>query len=195
MHGTNRLGGNSLSDLLVFGKRTGAAAAALAKDDPETPHVSPYQVRRAEEELLEPLRRAVGEDPYRISEELQETMQTLVGIFRVESDLAEAEEKIAALHARWGDVRMTGGPAFNPGWDLVFELRNLLIVSEAITRSALQRKESRGAHSRLDYTDTDPGWGNKNSIVRRRLDGAMEITTTALPPMPDDLRALLGSAH
>ena len=193
MHGANRLGGNSLSDLLVFGKRTGAAAAALARTDPETPHVSPYQVRRAEEELGDPFRRHTGEDPYRISEELQDTMQQLVGIFRVEADLDEATERIAALRARWADVRMTGTPAFNPGWNLVFELRNLLVVSEAIARSARLRQESRGAHSRLDFPNTETEWGKVNSVVQRDGD-AMRVTTAPVPPMPDELREVLAAA-
>jgi succinate dehydrogenase / fumarate reductase, flavoprotein subunit len=153
------------------------------------------RVREAARELAASLERGSGDSPYALQRDLQDVMQRLVGIFRVESDLQDALAELAKLRARWPTLAVTGGRAFNPGWDLVFELRNLLIVSEGITRSALQRKESRGAHSRLDYTETESKWGDRNSIVRRRLDGAMEVTTTALPPMPDDLRALLGSAH
>jgi succinate dehydrogenase / fumarate reductase flavoprotein subunit len=195
MHGANRLGGNSLSDLLVFGKRAGAGAVAHAAGRSTQPYVDPVRVREATRELAAPLERTSGDNPYALQRDLQDVMQRLVGIFRVEPDLQDALAELAKLRARWPALAVTGGRAFNPGWDLVFELRNLLIVSEAITRSALQRKESRGAHSRLDYTDPDPAWGGKNSIVRRRLDGSMEATTAALLPTPDDLRALLGSAH
>jgi succinate dehydrogenase / fumarate reductase flavoprotein subunit len=123
-------------------------------------------------------------------------MQRLVGIFRLERDLQDAIAELAKLKARWPAVAVRGGRTFNPGWNLVFELRNLLVVSEAITRSALQRTESRGAHSRIDHPETDqPGWGGRNSVVRRGASGAMEVATTTLPQMPDDLRLLLGTAH
>jgi succinate dehydrogenase / fumarate reductase, flavoprotein subunit len=196
MHGANRLGGNSLSDLLVFGQRTGAGAAAYAAGVRDRAYVDPVQVRDAARELAAPLERGDGEDPYILQRDLQDVMQRLVGIFRVEADLLEATAELARLKARWPGVAVRGGRVFNPGWDLVFELRNLLVVSEAITRSALQRTESRGAHSRIDHPDTDQaGWGGRNSVVRRRPDGSMEVTTTTLPEMPDDLRLLLGSAH
>jgi succinate dehydrogenase flavoprotein subunit len=196
MHGANRLGGNSLSDLLVFGQRTGAAAARHAATRPQQPYVDPVQVREATAELDAPLRRDGGEDPYTLQRELQDVMQRLVGIFRVEADLQEAISEVASLRARWPAVAVGGGRLFNPGWNLVFELRNLLIVSEAIARSALQRTESRGAHSRIDHPESDQaGWGGRNGVVRRAADGSMEVATTSLPAMPDDLRALLGSAH
>jgi succinate dehydrogenase / fumarate reductase flavoprotein subunit len=196
MHGANRLGGNSLSDLLVFGQRTGAAAAAFATGGRATPYIDPVQVRDAARELAAPLEQGSGEDPYALQRDLQEVMQRLVGIFRVEADLQEATSELSKLKARWPGVSVRGGRTFNPGWNLVFELRNLLVVSEAITRSALQRSESRGAHSRIDHPETDQaGWGGRNSVVRRRADGSMEVTTTSLPAMPDELRLLLGSAH
>ena len=196
MHGANRLGGNSLSDLLVFGMRTGAGAAAHAATVKAQPYVDPVQVRGAARELAAPLERGGGEDPYAIQRDLQDVMQRLVGIFRVEGDLQDAILELAGLKARWPGVGVRGGRVFNPGWNLVFELRNLLVVSEAITRSALQRTESRGAHSRIDHPDTDQaGWGGRNSVVRRGPDGTMEVTTTALPEMPDELRELLGAAH
>ncbi len=194
MHGANRLGGNSLSDLLVFGARTGAGAAAYAAANPADPYVDPMQVGDAERDLEAPLARTEGDDPYAIQRDLQDTMQRLVGIFREEADLAEALKELAALRERWAAVRVTGGRAYNPGWNLAFELRNLLIVSEAITRSARQRTESRGAHSRLDFPATDDArWGHLNSVISRAPDGAMSTTTTPLPGMPDALRALLGS--
>jgi succinate dehydrogenase / fumarate reductase flavoprotein subunit len=190
MHGANRLGGNSLSDLLVFGRRTGAAAAALAQAEPYMPHVSPYQVRRAEEELAAPLARAEGEDPYRLQEALHATMEALVGIFRIEEELAQAAVQIAELQRRWETIRAEGTPDYNPGWNLVFELRNLLVVSEAIARSARIRTESRGAHSRLDFPETDSKWSSVNCIVRH--DGeVMRVDLAPLPSMSDELRELL----
>jgi len=196
MHGANRLGGNSLSDLLVFGARTGAGAAAHAARTAAQPYLDPVQVRDAARELAAPLERGSGEDPYAIQHDLQDAMQRLVGIFRIERDLQDAIAELAKLKARWPGVAVAGGRIFNPGWNLVFELRNLLVVSEAITRSALQRTESRGAHSRIDHPETDQaGWGGRNSVVRRRGDGTMEVTTTSLPDMPDELRLLLGGAH
>jgi len=196
MHGANRLGGNSLSDLLVFGMRTGAGAAAYAAKVQSQPYLDPVQVRDAARELAAPLERGSGENPYTIQHDLQEVMQRLVGIFRVEADLQDAIAELATLKARWPGVSVVGGRTFNPGWNLVFELRNLLVISEAVTRSALQRTESRGAHSRIDFPETDQaGWGDRNSVVRRGADGAMHVTTTPLPPMSDELRPLLGGAH
>ena len=198
MHGANRLGGNSLSDLLVFGARTGAAAAARAEAIAAEPYLDPVQLQDATTELAAPLERRFveGEDPYAIQRDLQEVMQRLVGIFRVESDLREAIRQLADLRRRWQVVRATGGRAYNPGWNLVFELGNLLTVSEAITRSALQRTESRGAHSRLDYPASDDAtWSHLNSVVARATDGTMSITATPLPAMPDELRSLLGGEH
>jgi succinate dehydrogenase / fumarate reductase flavoprotein subunit len=193
MHGANRLGGNSLSDLLVFGARTGAAAAAFAADAPD-PYMDPVQVQTAVGGLGAPLERDEGEDPYAIQRDLQEMMQRLVGIFRIESDLDEALTGLVELRRRWTTVRATGGRTYNPGWNLVFELDHLLTVSEAIARSARQRTESRGAHSRLDYPATDDGhWSSLNTVISRDLDGSMAVTTAPLPPMPDELRGLLRS--
>ena len=193
MHGANRLGGNSLSDLLVFGNRAGAAAATEAASLPAMPHLNPIQIRAAADELGDPLGRPTGEDPYRIQADLQPMMQSLVGIFRTESDLDEAIAKIGALQERWTRVRVEGGRAYNPGWNLAFELRNSLVVSEAIARSARQRTESRGAHSRLDYPDLDDAiWGHRNSVVWLEND-RMNVAASELPPMPDHLASLLGS--
>jgi succinate dehydrogenase / fumarate reductase, flavoprotein subunit len=196
MHGANRLGGNSLSDLLVFGARTGSAAAAYAAQRGRQPYVDPVQVGQGARELAEPLERGAGEDPYTLQRDLQDMMQRLVGIFRVDADLREAIAELARLRGRSTSLAIGGGRVFNPGWNLVFELRNLLTVSEAITRSALQRTESRGAHSRIDHPETDQkGWGGRNSVVRRRSDGSMEVTTTPLPAMPEELRELLAASH
>jgi succinate dehydrogenase flavoprotein subunit len=189
MHGANRLGGNSLSDLLVFGQRAGAGAAARAAEMSGDPHVNPVQVRAAEQELEAPLARTEGTDPYRLREELQATMQSLVGIFRTEPDLREAIRRITDVRERAAELRATGGRAFNPGWNLVFELRNLIDISEAIARSALEREESRGAHSRIDFPSTEPAWASRNVVVRRTGD-TLTVATSAIPAMPDDLRVL-----
>ena len=196
MHGANRLGGNSLSDLLVFGARTGAGASRHAAAQETEPHLDPVQVREAANDLAAPLERTEGEDPYAVQRDLQPMMQSLVGIFRVEADLVAAIAQLADLRRRAAAVRVSGGRVYNPGWNLVFELRNMLTVSEAIARSALQRTESRGAHSRLDFPMTDDAaWGHQNSVVARGADGAMTVTTAPLPSMPDELRGLLGLDH
>ena len=146
-------------------------------------------------ELAAPLERVDGEDPYAVQRDLQTMMQALVGIYREDGDLGTALDRIAELRARWGGIGVSGGRTYNPGWNLVFEIRNLLTVSEAITRSARQRTESRGAHSRLDYPATDDEtWGHRNSVIRRRKDGTMEVLTTALPKLPGELQTLLGPA-
>jgi succinate dehydrogenase / fumarate reductase flavoprotein subunit len=194
MHGANRLGGNSLSDLLVFGARTGGAAAAYAAAGPE-PYLDPVQVQAALAALGAPLDRDGGEDPYAIQRDLQAMMQRLVGIFRVEADLDEALTELAELRRRWTAVKATGGRIYNPGWNLVFELDHLLTVSEAVTRSARLRTESRGAHSRLDHPATDDAnWGGVNTVVARSPDGTMTVATAPLPPMNDELQSLLGSS-
>ena len=196
MHGANRLGGNSLSDLLVFGMRTGEGAAAYAAGLDGESYVDPVQVAEAGRALAAPLERESGEDPYAIQRDLQAMMQRLVGIFRVEADLDAALDELDTLRARWANVAVGGGRAYNPGWNLVFEVGNLLTVSEAITRSARHRTESRGAHSRLDHTETDDAiWGNRNTVVRRGREQRMDVRTTPLPPMPAALRELLGAVH
>ncbi len=194
MHGANRLGGNSLSDLLVFGARAGAGAAAYARTIEAEPYMDPVQVETAFRELDAPLERRDGEDPYAIQRDLQATMQSLVGIFRIEADLDAALERLAELWTRWANICVDGGRAFNPGWNLVFELRALLTVSEAVTRSARQRTESRGAHSRLDFPDTDDErWGDRNSVIAQGYDGSMTVTTSPLAAMPDELADLIGA--
>jgi succinate dehydrogenase / fumarate reductase flavoprotein subunit len=190
MHGANRLGGNSLSDLLVFGQRTGAGAAAYAATQAEVSYVDPVAVQAGAAELAAPLEPGPGEDPYRLHEELQALMQSLVGIFRTEEDLDEAIVRLGELRGRWPSIRISGGRAYNPGWGLVYELRNMLVVSEAIARSAKQRHESRGAHSRIDYPEPDETWAKLNSVVRLEGD-AMAVGTTPLPTMPDELHQLI----
>jgi succinate dehydrogenase / fumarate reductase, flavoprotein subunit len=190
MHGANRLGGNSLSDLLVFGQRTGAGAAEYAADQAEEPWLDPAAVAAAVAELSAPFSGEEGESPYRLHEELQAVMQSRVGIFRTADDLDDAVRSLDALRERWPRARVSGGRAYNPAWNLVYEVRNMLIVSEAIARSARQREESRGAHSRIDFPELNEKWGRKNSVVRLGVDG-MEVAKTKLPKMPDELRSLL----
>jgi succinate dehydrogenase / fumarate reductase, flavoprotein subunit len=189
MHGANRLGGNSLSDLLVFGQRAGAAAASAATET-EDPYLNPIAVRTEVRELMAVFDRPGGANPYALQAEMQSTMQELVGIFRTASELEQAIERLADLRQRWPALSATGSPRFNPGWNLVFELRNLLTVCEAIARSALKREESRGAHARLDFPDADPAWGKLNSVVTRR-EGETLVNSSPLRAMPADLAELL----
>jgi succinate dehydrogenase flavoprotein subunit len=168
MHGANRLGGNSLSDLVVFGKLTGEGAAEAANEAPE-PRVDPAQVSAAAEEMAGYLGPG-GEDPYALHDELQETMQALVGIYRDEEGLTEALERLRELNRRAKEVRVEGGRAFNPGWHLCRELQTLIVCAGAVTRAALLREESRGAHSRLDFPQYDDFWGEHNVVVTKRDD-------------------------
>ena len=189
LHGANRLGGNSLSDLLVFGRRAGLAAAQTAKRA-SVPPPDPAQIEEASRELLEPFERSGGESPYAVHRDLQEKMQRLVGIFRVEEDLRQALTEIAALRQRLARVHVDGSRLFNPGWHLARDLKSMLTVTEAVTRSALTRQESRGAHSRIDYPKTDPAWGKKNNVISRERD-TMKLAQSAVPDMPAELEALL----
>ena len=189
MHGANRLGGNSLSDLLVFGKRAGAAAAALAKNSGAV-KIEQAQVDEAEREMLAPFERQGGESPYEIHRELQETLQKLVGIFRNEGDLQEALKRIGALKERARRVRVDGSRLFNPGWHLARDLQSMLTVTDAVTRCALARKESRGAHSRIDFPNYDAEWGRKNNIVVKES-GEMKLRERPVPQMPEELRQLV----
>ena len=193
MHGANRLGGNSLSDLVVFGKRAGAGAARYAIDLLGTPRVSDAEVEAETADLLAPFARSSGETPYDVHQALQESMGKNVGIFRVQEDLELALRELEGLKERAAKVRVAGSRAFNPGWHLARDLRNLLLVSEAIARSALLRKESRGAHSRLDYPSLDPALGKVNMCVTRAADG-MKVAPTPLPEMPAELKALFDAA-
>jgi len=190
MHGANRLGGNSLSDLLVFGRRAGAGAAAYAAKATAQAPLDPAQVAAAERELLAPFERSSGPDPYSVHRRLQDTMQSLVGIYRTEQDLKRGVEAIRQLRAETRTVRVEGSRAFNPGWHLARDLDNMLLVSEAIARCALQRKESRGAHARLDYPNLDPALGRVNSVAVREGD-EVRVSQSPLPEMPEELRALV----
>jgi succinate dehydrogenase / fumarate reductase flavoprotein subunit len=190
MHGANRLGGNSLSDLLVFGKRAGEFAAALARQMPEWPPINEAEIDRVVKESLAPLERTEGENPYTLHHDLQQLMQRNVGIVRAEADLQEALGKLADLRARAARVKCSGNIQFNPGWHLSLDLQNMLDISEAVVRAALQRQESRGAHTREDFPDADPKWGKLNLIVRQTAAG-IEVQREALPELPAELAELV----
>jgi succinate dehydrogenase / fumarate reductase flavoprotein subunit len=189
LHGAHRLGGNSLSDLLVFGRRAGFAAAEHAKKG-ELPSVDSSQIEEAGQQMLAPFERQNGDSPYVIHDDLQSVMQTLVGIFRDEQDLRRALSELDELKARAAHVRVEGSRLFNPGWHLAWDLRSMLTVAEAVTRSAVARRESRGAHSRIDYPGLDDAWGKKHNVVVKNA-GTMTLVETSVLEMPDELKQLL----
>ncbi|MCU1252707.1 MAG: Succinate dehydrogenase flavoprotein subunit protein [Edaphobacter sp.] len=189
LHGANRLGGNSLSDLLVFGRRAGLAAAGRAKGS-ELPTIDFSQVEEAAQQMLAPFERPEGDSPYAIHEDLQSVMQSLVGIFRDEQDLRRALSELNELKVRAARVRVEGSRLFNPGWHLAWDLRSMLTVAEAVTRSALARRESRGAHSRIDYPGLDDAWGKKHNVVVKK-GRIMTLVETPVLEMPDELKQLL----
>jgi succinate dehydrogenase / fumarate reductase, flavoprotein subunit len=193
LHGANRLGGNSLSDLVVFGRRAGRYAAEFAKADKANgTTMDNVQLQAIAKTALKPFDRgASGENPYQIQYDLQEAMQDLVGIVRTETEMQQALIKIEALHARAEQVGITGHRQYNNGWHTAIDLGSLLLVSEAITRAALLRKESRGAQFREDFPNKDPEWGKHNIVVKRGADGEMLVEKRALPPMPDELQAVI----
>jgi succinate dehydrogenase / fumarate reductase flavoprotein subunit len=190
INGANRLGGNSLSDLLVFGKRAGEFAAKFAKENP-LGSVHNDQIDSAAREALEPFERGDGENPYNIQRDLQELMQDNVGIVRTESEMQYALEQLQQLKQRANRAGVTGNREYNPGWHTTIDLNNLLTVSEAIARAALERKESRGAQFREDYPDKDERFGNVNTVISKAADGSMQIRLEPLPKMPDYLQQII----
>ena len=189
LHGANRLGGNSLSDLLVFGRRAGLAAAEHAKKI-QTTSIDSGQVEEAAHDMLAAFERKNGDSPYTIHRDLQETMQNLVGIFRNQEDLMRALAELEKLKERVEHVSVEGSRLFNPGWHLAQDLKAMLTVSEAVTRSALAREESRGAHSRIDHPGLDPTWGTKNNVIVRE-GSAMTLRQSLVPEMPSELKQLV----
>jgi len=193
LHGANRLGGNSLSDLLVFGQRAGAYAARYLKDH-RAGKIDEGQVEAAARAALAPFEGADsdnGTGPYRIQHDLQEMMQDMVGIVRRESEMALALEQLAKLSARAARMRVNGNRAYNPGWHTALDVRNLLTVSEAVARSALERKESRGAHFRDDQPRPDPAFAKFNVVVVKGPDGSMRVERRPIPPLPPELKQVI----
>jgi succinate dehydrogenase / fumarate reductase flavoprotein subunit len=186
MHGANRLGGNSLSDLVVFGRRAGLGAAEYAKGISSQPDVSEIEVDAAVSTMLAPFAREGGENPYTIQRELQETMHNLVGIIRTGAELTEAISKIEEYKERAKNAGVEGNQQYNPGWHLALDLASMLTVSEAIAKAALLRPESRGAHTREDYPKPDPEWGKYNIAVNEK-EGLMSVDKSPLPQMPAEL--------
>jgi len=189
LHGSNRLGGNSLSDLLVFGRRAGVAAAEHAKRASAS-SIDNVQIEQAEKELLAPFSSHGTESPYAVHRDLQEVMQNLAGIYRTEEDLKKALVELEKLKTRADKASVEGSRLFNPGWHLSYDLKSMLVVSEAVTLSALARTESRGAHSRIDYPNLDPVWEKKNNIIVRE-GGQMKRRESSVVEMPADLKQIL----
>ena len=191
MHGANRLGGNSLSDLLVFGRRAGGAAAEYAKKV-SMPAIDERQIEETEKAILAPFENSKGENPYTVHTDLQRTMQSLVGIFRVEADLQQALEELEKLKTRAKNLKVEGSRMFNPGWHLAIDLQSMMVCSEAIARGALARQESRGGHSRIDFPKTSATeWSKQNNVVLRGPDGAMVLKQVPLPEIPADLQKIV----
>jgi succinate dehydrogenase / fumarate reductase flavoprotein subunit len=189
LHGANRLGGNSLSDLLVFGRRAGRYAAEFAGSNPVSGH-DEAQIDEGATWALKPFDGG-SENPFSIQKDLQTMMQELVGIVREESEMEQALSGLADLHSRYRDVAVDGNRDYNPGWHTAMDLSNLLTVSEAITRSALVRKESRGGHFRVDYQEKDAEQAKVNTVVRRGADGQMQVSQVPLVAMAEEHRAII----
>ncbi len=191
INGANRLGGNSLSDIIVFGKRAGEYAAAFAKTQ-KPGAIDQQQIDGAARKALEPFERgADGEGPYKVQYALQEIMQNLVGIVRSEAEMKEALEALGPLRDRASRVGVGGHREYNSGWHTALDLHNLLTVSEAITRSALERRESRGGHFREDYPDKDPAFATINIVVRKDRNGGMALSRAPIPEMPEELKRVV----
>jgi succinate dehydrogenase / fumarate reductase flavoprotein subunit len=193
LHGANRLGGNSLSDLIVFGQRAGEYAAKFAKENPNI-QINDANVEAAYREAVEPFDRPAGggnEGPYQVQNDLQNMMQELVGIVRLQNEMEKALDGIAKLKARAAQVAVQGHREYNPGWHTAIDLKHLLTVSEAITVSALDRKESRGGHFREDFPDKDPEAAKYNAVLSKSADGSMKLRREPIPPMPAELKQVI----
>jgi len=193
INGANRLGGNSLSDLLVFGKRAGEFAAGFAKEN-SLGNIDPPQAEQIESvarEALAPFERRSSESPYQVQKDLQDTMQDLVGIVRNQSEMREALGKIDGFKKRAENVVVSGNREYNPGWHTALDLKNLLTVSEAITRAALEREESRGAQFRDDYPEKSEQFAKVNATIAKAADGSMQVRLEPLPEMPEYLKQVI----
>ncbi len=195
LHGANRLGGNSLSDLIVFGKRAGEFAAKFAKEN-SGGQINDAQVEAAAREALAPFERgektgATADGPYQVQRELQEMMQKLVGIVRREDEMVQALDGLGKLYEREKTVAVYGHREYNPGWHTAIDLKHLLTVSEAITRAAIDRKESRGGHFREDFPDKDPAAAKYNSVISKGADGLMQLRREPIPAMPEALKQVI----
>jgi succinate dehydrogenase / fumarate reductase flavoprotein subunit len=199
MHGANRLGGNSLSDLLVFGRRAGIGAADYAEGRTGAPTVDAAEVESVIDEAFAPFARVGGGNPYDIQHELEETMQSLVGIIRTGPELEEALVKLEELKGRVSKLTVKGGKVYNPGWNLATDLPSMITTSIAVAQGALNRKESRGGHTREDYPGPDAELGKVNFVQRQTAEhgylAPISINPEPLPEMPAELRALLEEAH
>jgi succinate dehydrogenase / fumarate reductase flavoprotein subunit len=185
MHGANRLGGNSLSDLLVFGKIAGQSASNYAQ---ENSHISPHgnEIKKSIDNVLKPFEGG-SENPYEIHEELQEVMETHAGIVRTGEELEKGIQKLEKIRKKLPNLHSKGDRQYNPGWHLCLDLHNMVITSLALAKAALERNESRGAHTRLDYPDYDEDLGKVNMIIRPSPDG-LTVIKSPMSKMPDDLK-------
>jgi succinate dehydrogenase / fumarate reductase flavoprotein subunit len=191
LHGANRLGGNSLSDLLVFGRRAGEFAAKYARES-KLPAVREQDAAAAVQSALAPFERGQSaEGAYQIQYELEETMQENVGIVRREEEMRRALAKVGELKTRAARVGVVGNREFNPGWHTALDLTHLLTVAEAITRCALERRESRGGHFRDDFPDKSPEYGSFNFVITKGANGEMRLERAPIPPMPPELKAII----
>jgi succinate dehydrogenase / fumarate reductase flavoprotein subunit len=188
MHGANRLGGNSLSDLIVFGRLAGVGADEYIKSLGAMPKADDAQITDAVRSATECLNRDKGENPYLLHEELQETMEAGVGIIRNGPELTEGIDKLEALKSRIANVKADGASQYNPGWHEALSMKSLIVVSEAVARGALMREESRGGHTRDDFEgERNEEWGNANVVVRKAADGTMEVEKVERPAPPKHL--------
>jgi succinate dehydrogenase / fumarate reductase flavoprotein subunit len=187
MHGANRLGGNSLSDLLVFGCLAGAGATSHVRGLRSDPKVNEDQVEAVRRRAVAPLNRESGVNPYTVHERLQDLMQSRVGIVREEADLEAALTELEALKAEAAQVKAHGTSQYNAGWNEALDLRSLLVTAEAVARAGLVREESRGAHTRMDFQGEREEWGGVNLVIRKGKDGRMEVRKVPLDPMPAEL--------
>jgi len=190
INGANRLGGNSLSDLLVFGKRAGEFAAKFAQEN-SLGRIDNEKIDNAARAAVKPFERSKGENPYEVQRDLQEVMQHNVGIVRDEGEMRSALDHLKTFWERAARVGVTGNRDFNPGWHTALDLKNLLTVSEAIARGALERKESRGAQFRQDYPEKDERFAKVNTVIRKAADSSMEVRLEPLPEMPDYLKRVI----